>query len=188
MAVMERTPGLVSLTVDKAQTRAVDEVSFRVLYDATSAPLRAYLLHVCRRPDVADDLLQETYCRWLMRRHPVMDDAQTRSYLFRIATNLLHDRVRSRIDNMVSEIPERGSTTNIESKLDVRSTLRQLKPRERELLWLAYVEGMNHEEIAAVTGLCALSSKILLFRARRKAAHLLAPSMSKRGSREVASL
>jgi RNA polymerase sigma-70 factor, ECF subfamily len=175
MAVMERTPGLVSLMLDEAQPRAVDEAAFQVLYDATSPRLRAYLLHVCRRPDVADDLLQETYCRWLMRRHPVMDDLQTRAYLFRIATNLVHDRVRSRIDSVVSEIPERASVPTIESRLDVRSTLRQLKPRERELLWLAYVEGMNHEEIAAATGLRALSIKILLFRARRKAAHLLAP-------------
>jgi RNA polymerase sigma-70 factor (ECF subfamily) len=172
---MERTPGLVNLMLDKAQTRVVEEASFRVLYDAISPSLRAYLLHICRRPDVADDLLQETFCRWLLRRHPVMDESQTRSYLFRIASNLLHDRVRSRLDIIVPEVVERGSAPNMESHLDVRSALRQLKPRERELLWLAYVEGMNHEEIAAVTGLHALSIKILLFRARRKASHLLAP-------------
>jgi RNA polymerase sigma-70 factor, ECF subfamily len=175
MAIMERTPRLVSLMLDKAQTRAVDEASFRVLYDANSLPLRAYLLHVCRRPDVADDLLQETFCRWFMRTHPVMDESQTRSYLFRIATNLLHDRVRSRLDAIVPEVPECGSAPDIETRLDVRSALRQLKPRERELLWLAYIEGMNHEEIGAATGLHPLSIKILLFRARRKAAHLLAP-------------
>lgn len=169
---MERTPGVVGVIGD-AQTGALDELTFRALYDATSQPLRAYLLHVCRRPDVADDLLQETYCRYLMRRHPDMDEPQTRSYLYRIATNLVHDRVRSRIDDFVAEAPERGAAPNMESRLDVRSTLRQLKPRERELLWLAYVEGMNHEEIAAATGLRALSIKILLFRARRKAAHLL---------------
>jgi RNA polymerase sigma-70 factor, ECF subfamily len=109
----------------------------------------------------------------------MMDESETRSYLFRIATNLLHDRFRSRIDAWVPEnapeIPERASAPGIEARLDVRSTLRQLKPRERELLWLAYVEGMNHEEIAVATGLRPLSVKILLFRARRKAAHLLAP-------------
>ena len=158
-----------------AQAGAVDETDFRALYDATSPPLRAYLLHVCRRPNVADDLLQETYCRYLMRRRPVMNESQTRSWLFRVATNLLHDRDRSRIDVIVPEMPERGSAPNLETRLNVRSTLRQLKPRERELLWLAYVEGMNHEEIAAATGLRPLSIKILLFRARRKAAHLLAP-------------
>ena len=176
---MERTPGIVSLVLGDAQTGALDEASFRVLYDATSQPIRAYLLHVCRRPDVADDLLQETWCRYLMHRRTDMDESQTRSYLFRIATNLIHDRGRSRVDSrfsdMPSEIPEHGRAPNIETRLDVRSTLRQLKPRERELLWLAYIEGMNHEEIAAATGLRALSIKILLFRARRKAAHLLEP-------------
>lgn len=172
---MERTPGIVSLVLGDAQTGALDETSFRVLYDATSQPIRAYLLHVCRRPDVADDLLQETYCRYLMHMRTDMDESQTRSYLFRIATNLIHDRGRSRVDYTVSEIPDHGRAPNIETRLDVRSALRQLKPRERELLWLAYVEGMNHEEIAAATGLRALSIKILLFRARRKAAHLLNP-------------
>lgn len=181
---MERSPGIVSVMLGgAAQTGTVSEAEFRALYDATSPPLRAYLLHVCRRPDVADDLLQETYCRYLMRRHPIpvpaMDESQTRSYLYRIATNLLHDRVRNRADawvpEIVPEIREPSSPPNIESRLDVRATLRQLKPRERELLWLAYVEGMNHEEIAAATGLRVLSIKILLFRARRKAAQLLAP-------------
>ncbi|MGB9032078.1 MAG: RNA polymerase sigma factor [Acidobacteriaceae bacterium] len=172
---MERTPGIASLMFD-AQAAAVGEADFRALYDTTSPPLRAYLLHVCRRPDIADDLLQETYCRYLMRRRPVMDESQTRSWLFRIATNLIHDRGRSRLDAFVPEIPERGAAPNLEARLDVRSTLRQLKPRERELLWLAYVEGMNHEEIAAATGLRPLSIKILLFRARRKAARLLTPT------------
>ncbi|HUB18125.1 MAG TPA: RNA polymerase sigma factor [Acidobacteriaceae bacterium] len=172
---MERTPGIVSLVFGNAQTGALDESSFRPLYEATAQPLRAYLLHVCRRPDVADDLLQETYCRYLMHRRTDMDEQQTRSYLFRIATNLLHDRVRSRVDLAVPEIPEGGATPRLETRLDVRATLLRLKPRERELLWLAYVEGMSHEEIAAATGLRPLSIKILLFRARRKAAQLLAP-------------
>jgi RNA polymerase sigma-70 factor (ECF subfamily) len=158
-----------------AQASAVDEAEFRGVYQATSTPLRAYLLHVCRQPDVADDLVQETWCRYVMRRHPVMDESQTRSWLFRVATNLLHDRVRSGADAIVPEVAERGAAPNMESRIDVRATLRQLKPRERELLWLAYVEGMNHKEIAAATGLRVLSIKILLFRARRKAAEMLKP-------------
>lgn len=172
---MERTPGIASLVLGDAETGALDESSFRLLYEATSRPIRAYLLHVSRRPDVADDLLQETYCRYLMHRRTDMDESQTRSYLFRIATNLLHDRVRSRVDLTVPEVPEPGITPSLETRVDVRAALRQLKPRERELLWLAYVEGMNHEEIAAATGLRPLSIRILLFRARRKAAGLLAP-------------
>lgn len=158
-----------------AESAAIDESAFQQLYNATSQPLRAYLLHLSRRPDVADDILQETYCRYLLHRRTDMDESQTRSYLFRIATNLVHDRVRSGVDALVPEVPDRGSAPNLEARLDVRSALGRLKPRERELLWLAYVEGMNHDEIAAATGLRPLSIKILLFRARRKAAQLLAP-------------
>lgn len=158
-----------------AQSAAIDESAFRLLYEATCQPLRAYLLHLCRRPDVADDILQETWCRYLLHRRNDMDESQTRSYLFRIATNLVHDRARSGMDAAIPEVLERGTTPNLETRLDIRSTLRQLKPRERELLWLAYVEGMNHEEIATTTGLRPLSVRILLFRARHKAAQLLAP-------------
>ena len=46
----------------------------------------------------------------------------------------------------------------------------QLKPREREMLWLAYAHGSSHEEIAESLGLRKSSIKILLFRARRRLA------------------
>jgi RNA polymerase sigma-70 factor (ECF subfamily) len=51
--------------------------------------------------------------------------------------------------------------------------MRRLKPRERELLWLAYAEGASHKEIADVMGLRASSVRLLLFRARQKALKLL---------------
>jgi RNA polymerase sigma-70 factor (ECF subfamily) len=48
-----------------------------------------------------------------------------------------------------------------------------LKPRDREILWLAYAEGASHKEIAEVLGLRPTSLKMLLFRARRRLAELL---------------
>jgi RNA polymerase sigma-70 factor (ECF subfamily) len=108
-----------------------------------------------------------------------MDEAQTRSYLFRIATNLLHDRYRSRDDAALEEPAECGVETDQEARLDVQAAMRQLKPRERELLWLAYVEGMSHAEIAAATGLGAMSIRILLYRARQKASEFLRPQRMK---------
>ena len=41
------------------------------------------------------------------------------------------------------------------------------------MLWLAYVEGCSHKEIAGVVGLKAASVRLLLFRARQKLAALL---------------
>ena len=48
-----------------------------------------------------------------------------------------------------------------------------LKPRDRALLWLAYVEEHNHQEIASALGLARGSVKVLLSRARAKLRRLL---------------
>jgi len=78
------------------------------------------------------------------------------------------------------EPADSGVATDEETRLDVQAMMRQLKPRERELLWLAYVEGMSHAEIASATGLGAMSIRILLYRARQKASKFLSPRRSER--------
>jgi RNA polymerase sigma-70 factor (ECF subfamily) len=176
---MEDVPAIAAwIAPGREQTQAGEE-GFRQLYEATSRPLWGYLHHASGRPDVADDLLQETYCKFLLCNAPAMDDAQTRSYLFRIATNLLHNRSRSRDDAALEEPAECGVESDEAARLDVQEAMRQLKPRERELLWLAYVEGMSHAEIAAATGLNTLSIRILLYRARQKAGAYLRPQRIK---------
>lgn len=56
---------------------------------------------------------------------------------------------------------------------EMTTVFHKLKTRERALLWLAYVEGHQHAEIAEMLGLKSLSVRVLLFRARRKLAALL---------------
>jgi RNA polymerase sigma-70 factor (ECF subfamily) len=55
-----------------------------------------------------------------------------------------------------------------EAHFDVARAMRRLRPRERALLWLAYVQGLSHEEIASALGLRTASLKALLWRARRR--------------------
>jgi RNA polymerase sigma-70 factor, ECF subfamily len=57
--------------------------------------------------------------------------------------------------------------------IDMARTFAELKPRERALLWLAYVEGSEHDEIAQSLGLKPKSIRVLLFRARHRLAALL---------------
>ena len=58
-------------------------------------------------------------------------------------------------------------------RLDLHRALRQLKPRERSLLWLAYAQGWSHEEIAGAIGVKTGSLKQMLHRARHRLATLL---------------
>jgi RNA polymerase sigma-70 factor (ECF subfamily) len=149
----------------------MEEETFHALYASTAKPLWAYIARLSGRPDVANDVLQETYCRFLTGRN--VEPTEAKAYLFRIATNLLHDRWRKGEDTRWSEAPEIGFERDLDTQIDVRDLMQQLKPRERQLLWLAYVEGMTHSEIAKCTGLRCMSVRILLFRARQRAAELL---------------
>lgn len=153
----------------------MDEVAFRAFYEQTARPLFGYLLRVSGQRELSEDVLQEAYCRFLSHDLPVMDTAQSKSYLFRTASNLLRDRWRKCKEEPLSDdVSEMVSMApHPERKVQVRQAFQQLKPRERQLLWLAYVEGSNHNEIADCTGLRAASIRLLLFRARRKLAGLI---------------
>jgi RNA polymerase sigma-70 factor, ECF subfamily len=155
----------------KASALSMDEAVFGRFYEQTSRILLRYLVAVTRQPDLAEDILQEAYCRLLTTRRHEMDEQQTRSYLFRIATNLVHDRWRRGKQLPLPENSEdiiSPADPEFDDKLHVRQAFERLKPRERQLLWLAYVEGSSHKEIAESTGLRAGSIRLLLFRARRK--------------------
>jgi RNA polymerase sigma-70 factor (ECF subfamily) len=174
---------LGAATADEQTSALVmDEDAFRLFYDRTARPLWAYLARMTRDPRTADDLLQETYYRFLRARVTLESDDHRRNYLFRIATNLtrdLHRRPRAdsvRIDPAIE--PTDPDTVadpaqTVADRVDVSRALARLKPRDRSMLWLAYAQGSTHEEIAQVLGLRVGSIKLMLFRARRRLAALL---------------
>ena len=134
----------------------MDEPEFQRLYETTARPIYAYVLGVTGEKDAADDVLQETYFRFFQHKPAEMPATDARRYLFRIATNLLRDRWRMRRDAQWPTDFDEGFSHDVNTQLDVRRAMGALKPRERELLWLAYVEGMSHAEIGSITGLQSL--------------------------------
>jgi len=157
---------------------SMDETAFRAFYDETSRPLFAYLLRVSGERALAEDLLQDSYCRFLSAKLVPEDARHRRNYLFRIASNLMRDRWRSKKGKAEVPLPESLPDTEISAhdpdlNMEIQETLQGLKVRERQLLWLAYVEGASHKEIADSTGLKAASIRALLFRARHKLAGLI---------------
>jgi len=156
----------------------IDEDTFRGFYDRTSNMLWAYLSRATGDASAADDLLQETYYRFLRAKVSFESEAHRRHYIFRIAANLVRDRFRRpRVDQtaLPDELPaEPGNLAReTEQRMDLNRAMAKLKPRERDMLWLAYGQGSTHEEIAGSLGLKRGSIKPLLFRARRKLAALL---------------
>ena len=173
---------------DTTETFVLREDEFRLLYDRTSRALWVYLQRLTRDAHQADDLLQETYYRFLRTPGTYENELHERNALYRIATNLVRDSHR-RTRPMVSldapagdglhrseDAPPHGDRT------DVQRAMARLRDRDQQLLWLAYAEGSSHDEIAASLGLRPSSVRTLLFRARRRLAALLSPS-SRGGAR-----
>ena len=183
--------------LEAAQARAsdppMDNEAFAAFYERSARPLWAYLVRVSADPALAEDLMQESYVRFLCAANApsLASDGETaaRLYLFRIASNLLRDYWRRPRATSIEEIPEEffaagDGAARSDSQILLGPALRQLKPRERQMLWLAHAEGYSHREIAAVTGLASASIRLLLFRARRKIAALLrAQSPAKQAGR-----
>ena len=171
-------------------TFQMDEDAFRSFYDRTARAVWAYISRTTGDNRLADDLMQETYYRFL--RADVTHDSEThrRHYLFRIAVNLVRDHYRRpRLDRLPaaddrnhpqSQSGERAADRAAQ-RIDLTRAMARLTRRERDLLWLAYAQGSSHAEIATTLGLKTASIKSLLFRARRRLAALLGPAGARQG-------
>ncbi len=156
--------------------RGMDEREFQIFYAQTCRSLQAYLRRSTRDAAAADDLLQEAYYRYLKAANPPGDGEERRGYLFRIAANLVRDHFRAsgRNREVSSETAEgEASQDDVGLRADMDQALETLEPKDRTRLWLAYVNGSSHREIAAATGVKEASVRPLLLRARRRLAAVL---------------
>jgi RNA polymerase sigma-70 factor (ECF subfamily) len=166
--------------------RAIDEAGFDALYAATAARLRSYLRRATGEASLAEDLVQETFMRFLRAQPINLEERQQLAYLYRTATSLLTDHWRAvnrqRRWQSISWIAPRSRLA--QERLDVAQVFRKLNVRDQALLWLAYVEGFDHTEIGAALQLRPRSVRVVLSRARKRLAslmttHGLGPSMRK---------
>jgi len=158
----------------------MDEAQFQALYVATHARLWAYVYRLTGERALADDLVQDSYCRLFQLPAGRVAAGAERAYLYRIATNLVtdHHRGRTRLLARLRDLllaheaappraPEPGEGSDLQAIFD------RLARRDAALLWLAYVDGHDHHEIAAILDVRPASVRVLLSRARARLADLL---------------
>ena len=153
----------------------MEDELFETIYENTARPLWAYVARVSGNASVADDILQETYLRFLGAAGRPTDEKEAKQYLYKIATNLVYDRFRRLKRRSETEVEEASLRTDNDfgAAIELSQIFSRLKEQERVLLWLAYVEGYDHEQIARIVNVNKLSVKVLLFRARRKLAEMI---------------
>jgi RNA polymerase sigma-70 factor, ECF subfamily len=169
--------------------------------DALDALLRRYQPHVhrfglrmCRDPERAQEVLQETLLAAARTVHRFRGDSSLSTWLYTIARSFCIKSRRRRASepdlvSLESEADAVGHTADArpgpERQLadqEVRSALEEaiaaLEPEYREVLVLRDTEGLPAAEVAEVTGLSVAAVKSRLHRARRFVRDRLAPLLT----------
>lgn len=153
----------------------IDHASFVEAYRQTAGPLRRYVTRVLGDRAAADDVVQESFTRALSSGTLPREQNELRAYIFRIASNLMKDQWRrlKREHARLAEPDAQHASDDPTTRMDLARLFAQLDLRERQLVWLAHVEGDDHAAIAVVLGVGEASVKVLLHRARKRFAGIL---------------
>jgi len=156
--------------------------SFKGFYKKHSRSLWLYICKICGDKNMADDIFQESFYRFVKAAPVKLDEYRQKAYLYKIAYRLFIDqkrRLKTEQKNFEEIAAEEvfemrlGKEREIFLAMDMEKIFHLMKPQERALLWLAYVEGYSHMEIAGITGDGEKSIKVQLFRVKKKFADIL---------------
>ena len=135
--------------------------------------LRAFARTLCRDPDGADDLVQETLTKAIANIDTFTPGTRMKSWLFTIMRNTFYTQLRIRrrespglADDAASR-PTTDASQEWTSQLrDVQQAIERLPPHQREVLILVSVIGVSYEETAAICKCVVGTVKSRLNRAR----------------------
>ncbi len=166
---MELTPTRLADLIQRAQ--AHDPAAFDDLIDAFGARLHGYLYRLIGSRDEADDLLQDVFLRVVRMIGSYRHDHRFEGWLFRIATNLVRDRIR-KVGREPKVIPfDSGSEGSGSAWTDadddtapgpeaamqladdvdaLQEALAKLPEAEREVIMLRHFSDLSFSEVAAV--------------------------------------
>ena len=153
-------PTAVDLTGLLARVAARDREAFAAVYKATSAKLWGIVVRILPRRDIAEDVLQDVYVR-IWERAVSFDPAKASpiTWMATIARNRAIDEVRRKSPVSIEDAPESleveqdapSPLDNTQMSEDLRrlqQCLQGLDAERREIVLLAYYNGLSRDELA----------------------------------------
>jgi RNA polymerase sigma-70 factor (ECF subfamily) len=140
------------------------------LFEEHGAGVYRFALAVLRRPEDAEDVVQDTFLKLLDHARAGGDATNLRGWLFTVAANGCRDRMRRRwrwipwtpaCERAVDPPPLHDEDGRLAA---ARHALARLAPRDRLLVALR-AQGLSYREIASATGVRPVSVGRLLARA-----------------------
>ncbi len=164
--------------------RAGDHLAFEELYRQYATRLYNLARRMAGTPQDADDLLQEIFLQAYRKIGAFRGEAALGTWLYRVATNVCLDHLRSRQGRMMQheealdadDPPAHaapGDGIGIVGRIDLERAIARLPPAARAAFLLHDVEGFEHGEVAAILGVAEGTSKSQVHKARLKLRALL---------------
>ena len=143
--------------------------------------LRRYARALTGDRSRADDLVQDTLERALVKFHLWQPESDLRAWLFTIMHNVFVNQVRSSLSGMTMALDDetvlpsmRATQSDRLEVRDLQHALLRVPEEQREVLLLVGVEQMTYEEAAGVLGIPIGTVMSRLSRARERLRALLA--------------
>ena len=163
--------------------RAGEAGAFEDLYRGHAPRLFGLACRMVGRGD-AEDLLQEIFLTAHRKLALYKGESSLGTWLFRLATNLCLDHLRSRgarfahVTEELGEAPQAspaqsGAVLGVVDRIDLERALASLPPGCRSVFVLHDVEGLEHREIGDLLGISDGTSKSQLHKARMRLRRLL---------------
>lgn len=165
--------------VRRAQDGDVD--AFESVYRAHAPAVFALCRRMCDDDAEAKEHVQDAFVRVWERLPTYRGQSTLATWLHRVAVNVVLEKWRANKRDALRMLddPEglvlgsQGVETDPDVAMDVAAALTRLPAGSRTVFVLHDIEGYAHDEIAAMTGIAAGTSRTQLFRARRALAKLL---------------
>ena len=160
-----------------------EQLAWAAIVERHLSSLVGYAWYVLQDRSEAEDIAQEAFVRLFNKAADWRpNEANVRTWLHRVTTNLCIDRKRSlrrlirQPDFKLEEIPARETLEADVSRANaVGRALALLPPRQRVAIVLAHYQGFSNPEAAQIMGTSVESVESLLARARRALRRTLGP-------------
>lgn len=161
---------------------------FDLAFATHRGPLWGFLLRLCGRAELAEELLQETFVRYAAHAERLGPDANVRAWLFTVARNLYRSHRRwAWVDGQrLAELAARAVGVDpgptplellaaSETSRRAERAMAALPDGLREIAALVLVERLEPQEAAAILGLSPEAARQRLARARAAIRQALEP-------------
>jgi RNA polymerase sigma-70 factor (ECF subfamily) len=166
-----------------ARLRAGDDAAFTAIYEGHAALVFRFLLRLCGRRELAEDLFQETWIRFARHARTLRPDTEPRAWLYTVARNLVRSHARWAVVDAASvaalaswwylEAPVASpheAAVAADAGRALERAFARLPLAGREVLVLVAVEGLALDEAARVLGVTSEAARQRLHRARAELA------------------